>query len=260
MGNLAGKVSLITGAAQGIGLGVARKLGAGGSALMIADINADKAAAAAAALAEQGYETGSIGANVGVGGDVEAMVQATLDRFGKIDVLVSNAGGSGHVALPTIEDVDEATWDGVVSANLRGTYLCARAVVPLMKAQRFGRIVNFSSIAVRGFRGGIGTIGARLPYAASKAGIEALTRQLALDLDQFGITVNCVVPGMVMTEPGARMHERFNMLEEQYREQVLAMFNGEFAGPDDVGELVSFLVSPSTKHISGQAIPIGSVS
>jgi len=257
MSQLAGQVAIVTGAAQGIGLGIARQLGAAGAALMIADINAEKAATAAAALAADGYRTASIGVNVGVQAEVAAMVDATLDQLGRIDILVSNAGGSGHVALPTIEETEEAAWDSVVSANLRGTYLCARAVVPHLKAQQSGRIVNFSSVVVRGSAGSVGTVGARLPYAASKAGIEALSRQLAHDLSPSKITVNCVVPGMVMTEPGARMHERFAQLDTAMQERVLDMFHGEFCGPDDVGALVSFLVSPAARHISGQAIPIG---
>jgi NAD(P)-dependent dehydrogenase (short-subunit alcohol dehydrogenase family) len=260
MSELAGQVSIVTGAAQGIGLGIARSLAAAGSAVMIVDINAEKASAAAAALAEQGYRTASAGADVGAQADVAAMVEKTLDSFGRIDVLVSNAGGSGHVALPTIEETDEAAWDAVVSSNLRGTYLCARAVVPHMKEQKVaGRIINFSSVVTRGSSGGVGTVGARLPYAASKAGIEALSRQLAHDLHPFKITVNCVVPGMIMTEPGARMHERFSKLDREMQDRVLDMFNGDFAGPDDVGALVAFLASRSARHITGQSIPIGIV-
>jgi NAD(P)-dependent dehydrogenase (short-subunit alcohol dehydrogenase family) len=147
MSELAGQVSIVTGAAQGIGLGIARSLAAAGAAVMLVDINAEKASAAAAALAEQGYRIASAGADVGAQADVAAMVEKTLDSFGRIDVLVSNAGGSGHVALPTIEETDEAAWDAVVSSNLRGTYLCARAVVPHMKEQKVaGRIINFSSV------------------------------------------------------------------------------------------------------------------
>jgi NAD(P)-dependent dehydrogenase (short-subunit alcohol dehydrogenase family) len=256
---LEGRICLVTGGAQGIGLGIARQMAVAGALVMLADLNADKAANAARELSANGYEVSAIGADVGVQADVSAAVQATLDAFGAIDILVCNAGGSGHVALPIIEEIDEVAWDGVINSNLRGTYLFTRAVAPLMKARRYGRIITFSSVVARGFGGSVGTVGARLPYCAAKAGIEAFTRQLAHDVRGFGITANCVAPGMVMTEPGARMYERFALLDDQQQEQVRRAFADDFCTPDDVGELVTFLASASARHISGQTIPIGVV-
>jgi NAD(P)-dependent dehydrogenase (short-subunit alcohol dehydrogenase family) len=254
-----GKVCLVTGSAQGIGLGIARQLGGGGGTLVLADVQADKVEDAAETLRQAGYPASAVAGDVGKAGDVAEMVAKTLERHGRIDVLVNTAGGSGHVALPTIEDIDPDTWDAVINANLRGTYLFARAVVPQMKARKSGSIVNFSSIASRGFSGSVGTIGARLPYAAAKGGIESFTRQLAHDLFPFRVNVNAISPGMVMTEPGARMNDRFALLSEEQQRQISAAFNDDFAAPDDVGALVSYLTSRAGRHVTGQCVPIGMV-
>ncbi|MGH7267045.1 MAG: SDR family NAD(P)-dependent oxidoreductase, partial [Candidatus Rokuibacteriota bacterium] len=147
-----------------------------------------------------------LAAGVTAAAQVEAMVATAMTKLGRVDILVNNAGGSGTVGVADIEETSEELWDRVVDTNLKGTFLCSRAVAPGMKAQRYGRIVNLSSVAARGSFGPLLTVGARLPYAAAKAGVQGLTYQLARDLGPWSITVNVVVPGFTLTEPGARVH------------------------------------------------------
>jgi 3-oxoacyl-[acyl-carrier protein] reductase len=258
---LEGRCAIVTGAAQGLGLATAEAFVEAGARVLLADVQADKARAAARRLG--GGDGRCLGAGVDVtrAGEVDAMVRAALDAFGRVDILVNNAGGSGTVGVADIEETSEELWDRIVGTNLKGTFLCCRAVVPHMKARRHGRIVNFSSGAVRGSFGPLLTVGARLPYGAAKAGVQALTVQLAKDLGPFGITVNVVVPGFTLTEPGARVHGQFaDLTAEEQRALIAPIPAGRAGEPRDVAWAVRFLAADESGYISGAALAVSGAS
>ena len=251
------RVVLVTGAAQGIGFAIAEVLGAAGARLLISDVQADKIEPSAARLRDRGYEVGALAADATDTAQVEAMVQKTLETYGQIDVLVNNAGGGGTVGIKEIDELSDEKWGEVIDRNLKSTFLCCRAVTPHMRQRRQGSIVNFSSIAAKGSFGSLGTTAARLPYAASKAGIIGFTSQLAKDLGPDGIRVNCVLPGFILTQPDARIAQRYEALDEDERAAMIDPIPlGRAGRPEEVGSVVLFLASDAASYVSGAAIEI----
>jgi 3-oxoacyl-[acyl-carrier protein] reductase len=256
-GTVTNRHAIVTGAAQGLGLSVAHALAGGGARVLLSDIQGDKLKAALGGLPGGADRHLAVAADVTAAEQVEAMVSTVLATFGRVDILVNNAGGSGMVGVADIEDTTEALWDRIVDTNLKGAFLCARAVVPGMKAHRYGRIINFSSVAARGSFGPLLTVGARLPYCAAKAGVQGLTYQLARDLGSWGITVNVVVPGFTLTEPGARVHRQFAELANAERQALLGtMPLGRPGQPRDVAAAVRFLASDEAGYISGATLEV----
>ena len=254
---LKGRAAIVTGAAQGIGLATAEALAAAGARVLMTDVQAEKVQAAARRIGSGDGSCLGVAVDVSRRADVDAMVRTALDAFGRIDILVNNAGGSGEVGIADIEETSEEVWDRIIGANLKGAFLCCRAVVPTMKAQRYGRIVNLSSPTARGSFGPLRTSGARVPYAAAKAGVEGLTYQLAKDLGPFNITVNVVVPGFTLTEPGARVHWQFaELTEEDQRALIGAIPLGRAAAPRDIAWAIQFLTADESSYISGATIAV----
>ena len=203
--------------------------------------------AAAAKAVLEGIEKGSgrgmaVPADVSVKSDVERMVGQVLGRFGRLDILVNNAGS---ISTAPLEDLEETEWDRTLAVNLKGTYLCSRAVVAAMKAQGGGRIVNLSS----GF-GRFGRPGAGLAYSASKAGIIGFTRTMAKNYGQYGIAANCVAPGPILTD----------MARDLSPAAIKAMLAG-IALPrqgtaNDVAAAVLFLASDEAGWIAGVILDV----
>jgi 3-oxoacyl-[acyl-carrier protein] reductase len=244
------------GAAQGLGLATAEALTAAGARVLLADVQADKVQTAGRLLSEDSSCLG-VGVDVTRAVEVESMVRAALDAFGRVDILVNNAGGSGTVGVADIEETSEDLWDRIVGTNLKGVFLCCRAVVPHMKTRRYGRIVNLSSAAASGSFGPLRTVGARLPYGAAKAGVQGLTYQLAKDLGPFNITVNVVVPGFTLTEPGARVHGQFAELPDQDRQALIDPIPlGRAGEPRDIAWAVQFLAADESSYISGATLEV----
>jgi NAD(P)-dependent dehydrogenase (short-subunit alcohol dehydrogenase family) len=260
-GELADRRAIVTGGAQGLGLAAAGALAARGARVVLADIQSQKLQAAVRALPGPPDWHLAVPADVSSADQVAALVEVTMQAFGHVDILVNNAGGSGTVGVANIEDTSEELWDRIVDVNLKGTFLSCRAVVPHMKARRYGRIVNFSSVAARGSFGPLLTVGARVPYCAAKAGVEALTYQLARDLGPWNITVNVIVPGFTLTEPGARVHQQFGELSEAERQALIGPIPvGRPGQPADVAWAVTFLASDESGYISGATLEVSGAS
>ncbi len=234
---LSGKVAIVTGAAQGMGNAIAQALAEVGAHVVLADINGDKALAAA-----QRINAVSLQVDVTDEDAVQRMVDDTVERWGTVHVLVNNAG----ILRPTrISAITKAEWDQVLDVNLNGTFLCTKAVLELMKAQRYGRIVNMSSSAGRS----VSTLGGA-HYTAAKAGVLGLTRAVAKEVAPFGITVNAVCPGLINTD----------MVRAEITPERIQAYENTFpiprlGTPQEVAALVLFLVT-NADYITGAAIDI----
>lgn len=251
------RVALVTGAAQGIGFAVAEALASAGAQLFMSDVQTEKLEQAAAQLRERGYEVGAQSADATDAAQVEALVEKALDTYGRLDILVNNAGGGGTVGIKEIDELTDEKWAEVIDRNLKSTFVCCRAVTPHMRQRQRGSIINFSSVAAKGAFGALGTTAARLPYAASKAGIIGFTAQLAKDLGPSGIRVNCVLPGFILTQSDARIAQRYQALGEEERVAMISPIPlGRAGRPEEVGAVVLFLASEAASYVSGAAIEI----
>ena len=255
--NLNDKVAIITGAAQGVGRAIAKEIASQGGRLQLVDIQADKVDAVSREIRDSNGVAKSFCADVADSGQVEQMFQAALDAYGRVDILVNNAGGSGNVGVDNIEDVTDELWELMLDANLKSAFLCCRAVVPHMKSRGSGKIVNLSSLTAEGTFGPRGPSAARLPYAGAKSGIIGFTSQLAKDLGPYGINVNAVMPGFILTEPAARVAQRFDDLSKEEQERLVAGIPlGRAGRPQEIAAVVAFLVSESASYVSGTTIKV----
>jgi len=238
---LTNRIALVTGAARGIGLATVKRFSDEGATVIMADIDTDKLEAARAAF-DQGEKVSAIRCDVSRRADVEAMIRQSEGEYGRVDILVNNAGIAGRAA--PIEGVTDDDWEIMMAVNLRSAFLCCQAVIPGMKARRYGRIVNVASIA--GKEGNANMI----PYSTAKAALIGLTKALAKEVAGDGLFVNAISPAVIQTP----------ILEQLTPEQVNHLLQriplGRAGKPEEVAALICWLASDEATFTTGQCVDI----
>jgi meso-butanediol dehydrogenase / (S,S)-butanediol dehydrogenase / diacetyl reductase len=243
---LTDKVAIITGGGSGFGEVTARLFASEGAAVMLADINGPAAAAVAETINNAGGRAIWAKTDVTSASSVEAMVQATLSTFERVDILFNNAGIEG---FGTVIESDEETWDRMFAVHVRGAYLCSKyALPPMIDSGRGGVVINVSSVA--------GLVGLQhmSAYSAAKGAIISLTRAMAADFAQHGIRINCVAPGTTMTPLGKRLIE--NDTPEKLAQRLSRYPLGRFGQPEEIARAVLFLASDDSSYATGTCLVI----
>ena len=235
------RVAIVTGAGRGIGRAIAKALAAENYALVLAGLDQQALENLASEFEAQGGAALAIVANVTEQDQVDAMVKAAQERFGRIDVLVNNAGVTRDGLLMRMDD---DAWDTVIDVNLKGAFRCTRAVSKIMGKQRYGRIINIASIV-----GQMGNAG-QANYCASKGGLIGMTKSNARELAKRKVTVNAVAPGFIETD-------MTDALPEKVREELASQIPMECLGtPEDVAAAVVYLASESASYVTGQVLAV----
>ena len=238
---LAGKVALVTGAAQGIGRAIALLLARNGADIVVSDINLEKAEETVREIRAIGPKATAVKVDVSNLSDVERMVEGIIEKLAKIDILVNNAGITRDKLILRMTEED---WDAVLGVNLKGTFNCTKTVIRHMAKQRSGKIVNIASVV-----GEMGNAG-QANYSASKAGVIGLTKTIAREYAQRGINVNAIAPGYIETP-------MTDALPEKAKDELKKLIPMERLGkPEDVAEAVLFLVCEESSYITGQVVNV----
>jgi 3-oxoacyl-[acyl-carrier protein] reductase len=250
---LSNKVAIITGGARGIGRGIALKFADEGCSIVIADVLMAEAKRTAEEVTQKGREGVFFQCDVSNGRQVQEMVNQALKKFGKVDILVNNAGIGLHPG--PITAVSEEDWDRVLAINLKGVFLCCKAVVPSMQKKRYGKIINISSI------GGIAPPSPNVHYCSAKAGVLGLTLDLALELAAFNICVNAILPGPTHTEmweeliSGSTQGKDLSKVIEEIGKATVPM--QRVGTPEDIAGVALFFASELSGFVTGDRIIVG---
>ena len=247
MARLAGKVALITGGGTGIGRACALLFAREAARVAVVGRRGRPLEAVAAEVAAAGGEALPVRCDVTSAADVERVMRATVERFGRLDIVVNNAGA---LLVATAEETTEEDWDRLMAVNLKGTFLVSRAALPEMRKAGGGAIVNIGSV--------FGLVGMkkRAAYAAGKGGVVALTRAMALDHAHEGIRVNCVCPAIVETELLGEIFSGLPDPQAARRARIEQIPLGRIGRPEDVARMVLFLASEESSWLTGAALPL----
>lgn len=245
-----GRIALITGAGRGLGKAIAERLARDGAHVVIADVQAELASATAREFSESGYKATPIQADVASEESITAMYREIDGKFGRLDMLVNNAGILGLLEdgrRPLVESMSLALWNQTLAVNLTGVFLASRGAIPLMRRNKWGRIVSVSSRAAR-MRTGLGNSN----YAASKGALIAFSRVMAGEVGRDGITVNCVAPSRVMTA----MTMAVSAGKDYFEKNIADTAVGRLAEPSDVANTVAFLCSDDASFLTGVVVDV----
>jgi 3-oxoacyl-[acyl-carrier protein] reductase len=241
---LEGKVAVVTGAAKGIGAAIVETCAREGAPVAALDLDGAGVDAFAKTLRRDRVDVLALRADVTRSADIARAFEAVLARWGRLDILVNNAGG--FAVIRDTEDITEEEWNAIVASNLTSVFLCSKAALPIMRRQRYGRIVNLASVVGRA-----GAVRVTSHYAAAKAGVIGFTRHLALEVGADGITVNAVAPGTTATERVLKART-----PEETRRVAEAIPVKRLGEPWEIAEAVVFLASDSAAFINGATLDI----
>ena len=244
--DLRGRVVVITGGGKGIGKVYSDEFARAGASVVAADIDDVAANAVAAQITERGDKAIGVRVDIADAASCEAMAQTALDRYGTIDVLVNNAALMSALPRRSWMEIPPEEWDAVMAVNLRGMFLCCRAVFPTMQQRNYGKMVNISSSRI--WEGSPN----RLHYTTSKAGVIGFTRALAREVGEFGVTVNAVTPGFTLSETQLQSSDSSYLNQRSYAEQAIKRAQV----PNDLVGAVMFLASQASDFISGQTLNV----
>lgn len=239
------RVAVVTGAARGIGAGVAARLAQEGAAVAVADLDEAACAETVHSITSDGGKAIAVGTDVTSAESVEQAFGRIATELGPVGILVNNAGVTRDNMLFKMSEVD---WDLVMGVHLRGAFLCSKAAQQQMVQQRWGKIVNLSSVSALGNRG-------QANYSTAKAGVQGFTRTLAIELGPFGVNVNAIAPGFIVTDMTAATAERIGMDFQELQDATAKDTPVRRVGtPADIANTVAFLTSESSSFITGQTI------
>ena len=237
-----GKTAIVTGGGRGIGRAIALALADEGATVAVIDLDEENARHVVHEITENGGQASSVKTDVSKGGEVQAAVDRVLETWGTIDILVNNAG---ICPVKAIEEITEGEWDKVLAVNLKGVFLFSQAVLPIMKRQQSGSIINIASVAGR-----VGGIASGVHYSASKAGVISLTKSFARALAPYQINVNAIAPAATETD----MLAEFGETDIELLRSTIPM--GRLGRPEELGQLAVYLASEEASFITGATIDI----
>jgi NAD(P)-dependent dehydrogenase (short-subunit alcohol dehydrogenase family) len=240
------RVAIVTGGASGIGLAAVRRLAAEGAAVVIADIDAARGEAESSALRDEGRRVSFVRADVALSAEVQSLVEATIERYGEIDVLFNNAAYLDYTHYGSVTETSEADWARCIDVTLTGVFLCSRYVIPSMLRKGGGAIVNTASV------GGLVGFGGHAAYCSAKGAVIQLTREIAIDYAEQNIRCNAVAPGLIATP----MNETYLADPATLARSLSNPVIKRPGIPSEIANAVLFLVSDEASYITGAVLPV----